>query len=959
MIPIRLQLKNFLSYGDTQTIDFSPYSLICLSGKNGHGKSALLDAITWALWGQARKASTSSRPDQGLLKLGQSTMTVCLDFVFNGQEYRVRREFSVIQGKISTKIDFGIIDTGASNSNASSANTSGSPANNVSTHNVNASSSSSSNSDTGNSNAGNFTGERTSIDRDRLKVMPLSGKTSRETQETIERTLNLDFESFAHSSFLRQGQASEFSKKAPKERKDILAAILGLKKYDAIKQAALDKAREAQNEKGARAAVLEKSQQQLAQKSTVEEEYVTNQTLVTITRSALLELEQHQTKLTHEAQEISKQQRERAIISSHQERLEAQMLSLQKTFSDEAQLWRTTHRKLRTMADPAQIDRKRQTLLIAVTEQQEALQKQLTLKQELFELTMTISAREAALKQQHTESMATVTTTLERARAEQRDITHKLSLLATQLEKLERQKFELTRSLEQHKVALELRTTQSAQAHTIEEQFERRKAFYQRFSAQGKYLTSELNTLERKQHDLHDDGPSSCPLCEQNLSAARKRFLKTQTLEQHGALKRRLSRMSKALTRLKQLLIEQNDALVPLKKAREEASIIEARMKDTHEQCAVIERELQELIALKQTLGNQLKAATDSALKLTEACTAGTNVLAELIKKDEACVIARAKQSVLELLIKKTLYEKETHERALQELALLAKEQEYLAHLKQEAAQQISRKERISEVRSALRAHQQSLRAVEESLKQFLQLAELETAHAQRLATHRDETKLAQKRHEELLGEQARITLKRETIATLERDCSEELTRIATIDERIADYQAIALAVGKDGIQALIIEQALPEIESEANALLGRLTNNQAHVSIESLRDLKKGGAKETLDINISDSLGVRPYELYSGGEAFRIDFALRIAISKLLARRAGTSLQTLIIDEGFGSQDEEGLSKIMEAIYAIKDDFAMIIIVSHLTSMKDQFPVHLVVEKEPNGSRVHVFQQG
>jgi exonuclease SbcC len=52
MIPLKLQIKNFLSFGpDIQTIDFTPYPLICLSGKNGHGKSALLDALTWALWG--------------------------------------------------------------------------------------------------------------------------------------------------------------------------------------------------------------------------------------------------------------------------------------------------------------------------------------------------------------------------------------------------------------------------------------------------------------------------------------------------------------------------------------------------------------------------------------------------------------------------------------------------------------------------------------------------------------------------------------------------------------------------------------------------------------------------------------------------------------------------------------------------------------------------------------------
>ena len=87
MIPIKLQIKNFLSYGsETQTIDFAPYQLICLSGKNGHGKSALLDAITWALWGQARKISGVTKADDGLLKIGQASMMVALDFECNAQK---------------------------------------------------------------------------------------------------------------------------------------------------------------------------------------------------------------------------------------------------------------------------------------------------------------------------------------------------------------------------------------------------------------------------------------------------------------------------------------------------------------------------------------------------------------------------------------------------------------------------------------------------------------------------------------------------------------------------------------------------------------------------------------------------------------------------------------------------------------------------------------------------------
>jgi exonuclease SbcC len=196
-------------------------------------------------------------------------------------------------------------------------------------------------------------------------------------------------------------------------------------------------------------------------------------------------------------------------------------------------------------------------------------------------------------------------------------------------------------------------------------------------------------------------------------------------------------------------------------------------------------------------------------------------------------------------------------------------------------------------------------------------------------------------------------------LAQRQHEYNQQQLLIAQLKNTIDDYQSIATATGKDGIQALLIEEAIPEIEQEANRLLGKLTNNTAQIFIESLRDLKSGGTKETLEIKISDTVGIRPYELFSGGEAFRIDFALRIAISKLLARRAGTSLQTLIIDEGFGSQDEDGLGTIMDALYKIQEDFSKVIIVSHLPAMKDQFPVHFLVEKGPNGSTVRVMEQG
>jgi exonuclease SbcC len=170
-------------------------------------------------------------------------------------------------------------------------------------------------------------------------------------------------------------------------------------------------------------------------------------------------------------------------------------------------------------------------------------------------------------------------------------------------------------------------------------------------------------------------------------------------------------------------------------------------------------------------------------------------------------------------------------------------------------------------------------------------------------------------------------------------------------------YKKLTAAFGKNGIQAMIIENAIPELEDEANVILAQLSNEKTTISLESVRELKSGDARETLDIKIHDDMGIRPYELYSGGETFRIDFAIRIALSKLLAYRAGARLKTLVIDEGFGTQDEEGLEKLVQAINAIQSDFDKILVITHLSFLKDAFPVRIEVWKDPTlGSRFELI---
>ncbi|MFH0937651.1 MAG: SMC family ATPase [Candidatus Daviesbacteria bacterium] len=198
--------------------------------------------------------------------------------------------------------------------------------------------------------------------------------------------------------------------------------------------------------------------------------------------------------------------------------------------------------------------------------------------------------------------------------------------------------------------------------------------------------------------------------------------------------------------------------------------------------------------------------------------------------------------------------------------------------------------------------------------------------------------------------------------AQLEKTQKQKGAEKVSLEKEKEAYEELALAFGKKGIQAMIIETAIPEIEDETNKLLEKLSEGRMQIHFETQRETKgkivgtgEKGLVETLDIIISDEMGERPYEAYSGGEQFRVNFAIRLALSKLLTHRAGAKLQFLVIDEGFGTQDAQGRSRIIESLNAVKDDFEKILVITHLDELKEEFPVRIEVNKGPSGSTFEV----
>ena len=200
--------------------------------------------------------------------------------------------------------------------------------------------------------------------------------------------------------------------------------------------------------------------------------------------------------------------------------------------------------------------------------------------------------------------------------------------------------------------------------------------------------------------------------------------------------------------------------------------------------------------------------------------------------------------------------------------------------------------------------------------------------------------------------EHAQYQLK--TIVSLEPKLTDLQTKLTQQKEDLLIYDELTAAFGKNGVQALMIERAVPLIEENANDLLSKLTNNKMTLELELQEgrvDRLTGLPSEELVINISDDTGTRSYESFSGGETFRIDFAIRIALSKLLATRSGAPLPILFIDEGFGSQDSEGQERLTEAIQSIQNQFDKIIVITHIDQMKENFEERIEVVKEATGS--------
>ena len=202
-----------------------------------------------------------------------------------------------------------------------------------------------------------------------------------------------------------------------------------------------------------------------------------------------------------------------------------------------------------------------------------------------------------------------------------------------------------------------------------------------------------------------------------------------------------------------------------------------------------------------------------------------------------------------------------------------------------------------------------------------------------------------------------RVQAKAEQAEKSAKEAEERKKKLLSLQDKLSTASLLVDACSKkSGVPAFIVENAVPEIEDSANDMLDRMTDGKLELRFSMQEDSKtKKTVQETLRVKVSYYGVERDYETFSGAEKFIIDLSIRIALSKFLAHRAGTSMQLFVLDEGVSCADETNREEIMDAIRSITGEFKKILFVTHITELKDIFDQRIVVTKDSHGSHIRV----
>ena len=276
-------------------------------------------------------------------------------------------------------------------------------------------------------------------------------------------------------------------------------------------------------------------------------------------------------------------------------------------------------------------------------------------------------------------------------------------------------------------------------------------------------------------------------------------------------------------------------------------------------------------------------------------------------------------------------------------------------------------REVLSDLAERISAHERRLAAVREVL------ASPEVAHAASLPQLDVEALAAQ--HTLALAAHTAAGAARELAITRQRRATGLVTELEAglaswapvRDELALTTDLAAFVEGKSSdnslrmrLSAYVLAYRLTQVVAAANERLARMSDQRY-----SLEHTGRRGAGETrggLSLLVRDDWSgeSRDPATLSGGETFVVSLALALGLADVITQETGgAALDTLFVDEGFGSLDADTLDDVMDTLDSLRDGGRVVGVVSHVAEMRDRIPTQLVVTKSRAGSTLSVRRYG
>ncbi|KAA0573432.1 SMC family ATPase [Azospirillum sp. Sh1] len=176
--------------------------------------------------------------------------------------------------------------------------------------------------------------------------------------------------------------------------------------------------------------------------------------------------------------------------------------------------------------------------------------------------------------------------------------------------------------------------------------------------------------------------------------------------------------------------------------------------------------------------------------------------------------------------------------------------------------------------------------------------------------------------------------------------------RAAGYEKEIGQLKVLDDAYGRTGLKAHILETVTPVLNDRANDYAQRLADGKVKIEFATVTRLKDGTLAERFSVNVENDEGAGAYHGQSSGESRKIDLAIALAMSDLVAARASKPIDLFVADEIAESLDPTAVERVVGLLQDKAKERGTILCISH-ADMRDLIPDIVTVQKTAAGSQI------